>query len=1094
MSKQLLGLPALLLTLCVLTFTAFTASASAAPAPDTATGTVMDSYGDPLPGASVVVLGTTLGGSTDIDGNFSIAGVKQGATLRISFIGCKPVEVKWEGTPINVTLEDEGNSLDEVVVVGFGTQKKANLTGAVSTVTGKEISARPVNTVADALQGMAAGLDVLGAARGGQLGAARSMNIRGTGTIGSGSSVNPLVLIDGMEGDINQLNPADVENISILKDAAASSIYGSRAAGGVILITTRTGKEGKVSVNYSDSFRWSKAVGMPKMADSYTWASVMNQAANNNGQNWFSQDYLNKLKEVVADPSKATMFRNPANNHWEVWDVTDILPIANTDWLDEHFGTTPFSQEHNISLNGGTDKYNYYFSGNILSQDGTLRYGKDNLQRYTLNGKINVQIAKWLRFGYSSRWYRGHYNAPSFVNDAASNELYHNIARYWPIIPTHDPNGFPVVESFIDGMENGGRYKTAEDKLDHQFTFLITPLEGLSVNAEFNYRTVHYNESQVIQQAYGWDCDGVAYNNNPNGYPYGAGGTGSRITEYNRRANYFNPNVYATYNFNINQDNEFKVMAGFQSEWYNQKYFSGQRNGIINNLPYLSMTDGNTTTVRGGEDTWSTAGFFGRINYDYKGRYLVEGNIRYDGSSRFRADSRWTWSPSFSLGWNIAREAFWEDFMQTCNQLKLRYSWGKLGNQNTDNWYPTYVTMGYAGNSSGWLVNGGKNAIASMPGLVSSTLTWEKNRTWDIGLDWALFNNRLTGTIDYYNRKTIDMVGPGFVLPGVFGANAPNTNNLSMTSKGWELSISWRDRIQEFSYGVTFNLYDHTTTVDEYPTNDTYRLSTYYNGSRLGDIWGYTSVGIAKTNEEMNAHLDALDAAYAVKNGSAPANPRTGQNRLGTGWQAGDMMYADLNGDGIISNGASTLDDHGDISVIGNTTPRYNFGLNLEAQWKGFDLKVFFQGTMKRDYWASGPMLFGACQQGKWQAVVFEPHTDYFRPADTTDPLGPNVDSYLPRVNWGGPNNTTTQTHFLQNAAYCRLKNVTIGYTLPVELTRKAYVERARIFVSGENLANITNFTKMGDPELIEAYNKAYGFAKVYPISRVFSVGLNVTF
>lgn len=1092
MSKQISGLPAMLLALCVLTLTAF--SAAAAPAPEVATGTVTDQFGDPLAGASVIVVGTTSGTSTDIDGNFTLPNVEKGATIRISFIGCKTVEVKWEGSHLNVTLDEDSNSLDEVVVVGFGTQKKANLTGAVSTVSGKEISARPVNTVADALQGMAAGLDVLGAARGGQLGADRTMNIRGTGTIGSGSSVNPLVLIDGMEGDINQLNPADVENISILKDAAASSIYGSRAAGGVILITTRTGKEGKVSVNYSDSFRWSKAVGMPKMADSWTWAVVMNQAANNNGQNWFSDAYLDKLKEVVADPSKATMFRNPSNNHWEVWDETDILPIANTDWLAEHFGTTPFSQEHNISINGGTEKYNYYFSGNILSQEGNLRYGKDNLQRYTLNGKINVQIAPWLRFGYSSRWYRGHYNAPSFVNDAASNELYHNIARYWPIIPTYDPNGFPVVESFIDGMENGGRYKTAEDKLDHQFTFLLNPLEGLTVNAEFNYRSIHYNESQVVQQAYGWDCDGVAYERNPNGYPYGGGGVGSRVFEYNRRANYFNPNVYGTYQFLVNEDNEFKVMLGFQSEWYNQKYFSGMRNGIINRLPYLSMTDGNTTTVTGGEDTWSTAGFFGRVNYDYKGRYLVEGNLRYDGSSRFRADSRWTWSPSFSLGWNIAREAFWEDFQQTCNQLKLRYSWGKLGNQNTDNWYPTYVTMPYSGNASGWLVNGSKNAISGMPGLVSSSLTWEKNRTWDIGLDWALFNNRLTGTIDYYNRKTIDMVGPGVTLPGVFGANVPNTNNLSMTSKGWELSISWRDRIQDFNYGVTFNIYDHTTTVDEYPTNDTYDLSKYYSGRKLGEIWGYTSVGIARSDEEMNAHLQQLDANYTAANGKAPANALAGQNRLGTGWQAGDMMYADLNGDGVISTGAYTLKDHGDLSVIGNSTPRYNFGLNLEGQWKGFDLKVFFQGTMKRDYWASGPMMFGACQQGKWQAVVFEPHTDYFRPADTTDPLGPNVDSYLPRVNWGGPTNTTTQTAFLQNAAYCRLKNVTIGYTLPQNLTRKAYIERARVFVSGENLANITNFTKMGDPELIEAYNEAYGFAKVYPISRVFSVGLNVTF
>ncbi len=1092
--KRFKSLTVLLIVICFLTGWSLSASASPAPDSGAATGTVQDQSGEPLVGVSVIVLGTNTGAQTGLDGDFSINKVATGSTLRFSYIGCKPVEVKWEGTPLKITLEDDTKSLDEVVVVGFGTQKKANLTGAVSTISGKEISARPVNTVADALQGMAAGLDVLSSARGGQLGAARTMNIRGTGTIGSGSTVSPLVLIDGMEGDINQLNPDDVENISVLKDAAASSIYGSRAAGGVILITTRTGKEGKVTINYSDSFRWSHAVGMPKMADSWTWANVMNQAANNNGQNWFSQEYLDKLKEVVNDPSKSTMFRNPTNNHWEVWDKTDILPIGNTDWLNEHFGTTPFSQEHNLSLSGGTEKYNYYFSGNILSQDGNLRYGKDNLQRYTLNGKINVQVAKWLRVGYSVRWYRGQYDAPSFVNDASSNELYHNICRYWPIIPTHDPNGYPVVESFIDGMENGGRYKTDEDKLDHQFSFLITPLDGLTVNADFNYRSSHYNESQVIQQCYGWDYDGIAYENNPNGFPFGAGGTGSRITEYNLRSNYFNPNVYATYNFKVAEDNEFKVMAGFQSEWYNQKYFSAQRNGIIDRLPYLSDTDGSTTVVKGGEDTWSTAGFFGRINYNYKGRYLVEGNIRYDGSSRFRADSRWTWSPSFSLGWNIANESFWENLAQTCNQLKLRFSWGKLGNQNTDNWYPTYVTMGYKGNSSDWLVNGNKNAIATMPALVSSMLTWEKNRTWDIGLDWSLFNNRLTGTIDYYNRKTIDMVGPGYVLPGVFGAKVPNTNNLSMTSKGWELTISWRDRIQDFHYGVTFNLYDHITTVDEYPTNDTYKLDTYYSGGRLGDIWGYTSVGIAKTNDEMNAHLQSLDANYTKFNGKAPARPMTGQNNLGTGWQAGDMMYADINGDGVINQGAGTLNDHGDLSVIGNTTPRFNFGLNLEAQYKGFDLKIFFQGTLKRDYWAKDAMMFGACGIGKWQAVVFEPHTDYFRPADTTDPLGPNVDSYLPRVNWGGPKNTEIQTRYLQNAAYCRLKNITIGYTLPAKLTQKIYVERARIFVSGENLCNITNFTEMGDPELIEAYDKAYGFAKVYPISRVFSFGLNVTF
>lgn len=1071
------------------------APAAVQPATATCTGVVTDSEGEPLLGATVRVVGTTLGAATNIDGKFTIPNCPVGSTISISYVGCNPVSVKWTGTEINVIMT-ENNMLDEVVVVGFGTQKKVNLTGAVSTVSAKEIAARPVNTVADALQGMAAGLDVLGSSRGGQLGAARSMNIRGTGTIGSGSSVNPLVLIDGMEGDINQINPADVENISILKDAAASSIYGSRAAGGVILVTTKSGKEGKVTVNYSDNFRWSHVTRMPKMADSYTWASTMNQAAIANNQRWFSEEKLQAIKDAQSDPNMVKMFRNPTNNKWEVWDETPLLPLGNTDWLDEHFGKTAFAQEHNVSLTGGNDKYDFYFSGNLLDQEGILRWGDDSQQRYTINAKINVNLTKWLTFGYSARWYRGKYDAPSFVSQYASNELYHNIARYWPIVPTHDPNGYPVVESFIDGMQNGGRYKNWEDKFDQQFAFRFHPLEGLNINAEFNYRTQHTNTSQDIQQAYGWDCDGNPYKRNPNGYPYGAGGEGSKMYEYNYRSNYFNPNVYGDYSKTFAEDHNFKIMAGFQSEWYNYKDFSGSRNDIINGLPYLTMTNGKTITVAGGEATWSTVGWFGRLNYDYAGRYLVEGNIRYDGSSRFRSATRWTWSPSFSLGWNIAQENFWEDFVSTCNTLKLRYSWGKLGNQNTDSWYPTYSVMGYSPSSSGWLINGGnKGTIASMPGLISSTLTWEKNRTWDIGLDWGLFNNRLTGSFDYYNRKTVDMVGPGEVLPGVFGANVPNVNNLSMTSKGWELSISWRDRIGEFNYGITANLYDHTVTVDEYP-NENKALSQYYNGAKLGDIWGLTTIGIAKTDAEMQAHLDRLDAAYTAKYGHAPATPRSGQNQIGTGWKAGDIMYADLDGDGIISSGAWTADDHGDYSVIGNSTPRYSFGLNLEASWKGFDVKVFFQGTMKRDYWASGPMMFGTVggTGGKWQAVVYEPHLDYFRPEDTADPLGPNVDAYYPRVNWGGPNNTVTQTRYLQNAAYCRLKNVTVGYTLPQVLTRKAYIERARIFFSGENLATMTNFTKMGDPELIEAYNSGYGFAKVYPLSRVFSVGLNVTF
>ncbi|WP_290455324.1 SusC/RagA family TonB-linked outer membrane protein [Paramuribaculum intestinale] len=1093
MSRKLTGLPALLLALCMLMLTAPAASASAVPAPDTATGTVLDQTGEPLPGASVMVVGTTLGGSTDIDGNFSIAGVKQGATLRVSFVGCKPADVKWEGQHLNVTLQDDGQTLDEVVVVGFGQQKKVNLTGAVSTVTGKEIAARPVNSVADALQGMAAGLDVLGAGAGGQLNATRNMNIRGAGTIGSGSSVTPLVLIDGMEGDLNDLNPDDVETISILKDAAASSIYGSRAAGGVILVKTKSGKEGKITVNYSDSFRWSRINDYPDMAPSWTWANVFNQASIAAGGGELIPAYkIDQMKQAVTDPTIPQLMTNANGTDWSFWNFGDLTSVGNTNWIDEHFGKTPFSQEHNISVTGGNEKYDFYFSGNLLSREGILVHGDDNSQRYTVNAKINVHLTPWLTFGYSNRWVRRQYDAPS----ALTVSTWQNVMRYWPNIPTHDPNGNPTLFSYIDAFENGGRYTTYKDQTDQQFSFRINPIEGLNINGEFNYRNWSKHDKRYYLQTGYYGPQGNYIENNPNDWPAGSP-IGSRVYNYSQKGNYFNPNIYADYSHTFNKVHNFKIMAGFQSEWNHYEDFDAQNTGIMSGLPFLDTTSGDNKTLGGYSATWATAGWFGRLNYDLDGRYLVEGNIRYDGSSRFRAGKRWSWSPSFSLGWNIAREAFWENLTTVCNTLKLRYSWGKLGNQNTDNWYPTYPSMGYYPDSSGWLVGGKKPTYATAPGLISTSLTWEKNRTWDIGIDWGLFNNRLTGTADYYNRRTIDMVGPGEKLPGVLGASVPNVNNLSMTSKGWELTISWRDRIGDFSYGITANLYDHTTTIDEYPNENKALSTAYWPGKKLGEIWGFRTEGLAKTDEEMQQHFAKMEEAYKLAHdGQAPTynNP---QYILGTGWQAGDVMYKDIDGDGVISQGEFTADNSGDYVVIGNTTPRYCFGLNLDAQWKGFDVKVFFQGIGKRDYWVGNgnAMFFGASGISLWQALVFEPHLDYFRPADTTDPLGPNVNAYYPRVNQGGPNNTFSNDRYLQNAAYCRLKNVTIGYTLPQNLTRRFYVERLRVYVSGENLANITNFSKMGDPELIEAYNEyGAGFGKIYPLSRTFSCGLNVTF
>ena len=1024
------------------------------------TGVVKDGNGEPVIGASVFVKGTRNGAVTDLDGRFSLTGVKRGSALHISYVGYNDKDVVWDGSALNVILTDNERSLNEVVVVGFGTQKKANLTGAVATIDAKNLVSRPVNSAVDAMQGMIPGMNFSIGSGGGALNSNTRYNIRGTGTIGAGSSVAPLVLIDGMEGDLNAINPQDIDNISVLKDAASSSIYGSRAAGGVILVTTKSGKAGKTTVNYNNNFRFNSPENMPHQLDSYNWALYMNAASINAGSGtWFSDNKLADIKKAQSDPTMRTMFAN-AQGRWEIWDANDLLPIANHDWLRTCFGNG-FSQEHNVSVNGGTDRVHYYFSGNFLNRRGLLKYGTDKRNRYTITSKVDAQITNWAKLTYNMRFARTDYNQPTMLDDL----YYHNMCRYWPIIPVYDPNGHFVVTGSNPGdLVNGGDTREQTDVNSHQLSLQLTPLNGLVINAEFNYSITNYNQHVDWQTTYGYDVNKVPYVfNNPN----------NAVKEYARKTNYFNPNIYADYSFTLANDHHFKVMAGYQSEELHQRWIQGQQSGIIANLPTLHTTATNPS-VDGKYDEWATIGVFGRLNYDYQGRYLVEGNLRYDGTSRFLKDNRWVWSPSFSLGWNIARENFWKPIEQYINLLKFRFSWGKLGNQNTDSWYPFYSTVGYSNQAGTWLVGGKKQNISSMPALVSSTLTWEKNRTINYGVDWGAFNNRLTGSFELFSRKTYDMVGPAPELPAILGTDAPKVNNLDMTSRGFDLQISWRDRIKDFNYGVILTMTDGRVKIDKYP-NPSKTLSMYYKGAYLGDIWGYTTVGIAKTDEEMAEHLKKAD-----------------QSAIGSNWAAGDIMYADLDGDGKVNGGEGTADKSGDRRIIGNSTPRYNFGLNLTAAWKGFDLKVFFQGTLKRDYapGASDAVFWGACGIGKWQATGFKQHLDFFR-SDPNDPLGQNLDSYYPRANWNGGRNNQTQTKYLQNAAYCRLKNLTIGYTIPQNITRRFYVQNLRVFFSAENLFTITSFTKLGDPEIIDA--SGWGFSKAYPLTRNFAFGLSVT-
>lgn len=970
------------------------------------------------------------------------------------------------GSPLNLVLKSDTQTLDEVVVVGFGTQKKVNLTGSVSTVGAEELASRPVSNVSQALQGLVPGMnfDYGTKGNGGALNTEMNINIRGTGTIGEGSNAAPLILIDGMEGNMNMLNPNDIENISVLKDAAASSIYGSRAPYGVVLITTKKGKAGRVNINYNNSFRWSQAINMPDVADSYTYATYFNKMQLNDGATAVQfdderlqaiQDYLNGTITTTTKPNRQTP---------TIW---DWIGNTNTDWYDVVFGGSAFSQEHSLSANGGTEKVQYYFSANYMGQEGLVAIRRDKLKRYTVTAKINAELFPWLKMSYNTKYMRKDYTQPTALGE---NVLYHNMAKRWPMEPIFDPNGYPMSNTIYNPIMFGGDSSTQTDWLYQQFQAIAEPIKGWKIIGELNYKVIDDFGSTVNLKSPMHNVEGEVY--------YGDTWNTSKVTERSERTNYFNTNVYSEYFHSFNDAHNLKVMVGFQAELNKWRKLEASAMDLISeDIQDINAASGIQKINASAKNHWATAGFFGRINYDYKERYLFEMNMRYDGTSRFARDKRWNLFPSFSAGWNIAREAFMEDHLDIINTLKLRGSWGELGNQNTTSLYPYIQLMKFAAQDkdSNWLINNARPNTANAPDLISVLLGWERMRSWNIGIDLGMLNNRLTLSFDWFNRKTIDMVGPAPELPVILGTDVPKTNNTDMQSVGFELDLGWQDRIKDFSYGIHFLLSDDRQKILKYP-NPTGNLDSYNAGHYMGEIWGFETVGIAKTDEEMNEHL---------------ANNKPD---WGTKWGAGDIMYKDLDGDGRVTDGA-TLSEPGDKKIIGNSSPRFRFGLDLTASYKGFDIRAFFQGVMKRDAWLNDNMFWGATG-GIWGSSCFTSHLDYFRPEG--DVMGANLDAYFPRPlvdNYA--KNQKVQTRYLQNAAYMRLKNLQIGYTLPNSITKKAGMSNVRIFFSAENLFTLTGLPEGFDPETIHTgYGSGDGTwsSKTYPLSRTFSTGLSVNF
>lgn len=1035
-------------------------------------GVVKDNQGETVIGASVVVKGSTNGTITGLDGDFTLDNVKRGDVIQISYIGYVSQEVVWQGTPLNITLKEDSQTLEEVVVVGFGSQKKANLTGSVSQVKMDDVlGERPVTNVKNALQGSMPGLMVSGGASPGE---AKSFNIRGTVSI---NGMNPLVLIDNVEGDIDLLNPEDIESVTVLKDAASSAIYGARAAAGVILITTKKAKKGeKFNLNYNANFGFQTSINSPKQAslDEYLRAY---QAAGFSETYYAGNGSVSKWREYLAGYKE-----NPAA-YPTVGDGIYIGEDGAPYYLNDKdvykaFQETSFMQTHNLTANGGTEKLRYRLSAGLTKEDGPLIESKDTYMRKNISSFISADITDWLTQEADFRYTVADRSEPMGSGDGiyCMNHISFYPSGMMPgSVNTSVGKDLPLITP-ENQIRYNNPYLTDTDNTHIYLRTIMRPIKGLELVGEYTYDRKNWQKSYYAKK-WEYTTEQLGSNNSV---------TSDYLFKSEDHEDYNALNLYGTYNFSIKEDHMFKVMAGFNQERKQNSWISVQTHDMIApSAPSFTSATGKIIPQNSYSD-YAIRGAFYRINYNYKDRYLFEANGRYDGSSKFPKDDRFGFFPSFSVGWNIARESWMEKALDYVSDLKLRASWGQIGNQNIGN-YGYYSTMQPVGNSNYWLKDGEFITYISTPGLVSNSFTWETVETLDIGFDASMFNSRLQVTFDWYQRTTRDMLIAGIQLPAVVGTSAPMRNAADMRTRGWEIAVNWRDQIGDWKYNVGFNLYDYKSKITKYSNNEDKLLSqNYYEGKTLGEIWGYVSDGFYT--------IDDFDGpgTWQLKDGVASLdgyNPRPGDEKF--------VNLNDDRGTNEINSGLNTVDSPGDQKVIGNSTPRYNFGVNLGVSYKGFSLSAILQGTAKRDVWIGGMSLFPFGGSAKAYYPVFYNQTDYWEPMGSCDGqytendreywVAKNPDASLYRLYSNMQNHGSNQrasTKYLQNGAYMRLKNITLAYTFPKALISKVSLSALKVFVSAENLATISSLPKGYDPERL-----SWG----YPFYRTLSFGLNVT-
>ena len=1051
-------------------------------------GVVLDADGLPVIGAAVMLKGTSTGVITDIDGVYSvdIPSSITAPVLVVDCLGFESAEVAvGNKSKLDILMKTSSELLDDVVVVGYGSMKKRDLVGAVDKIDSEVFEERSNPSISRSLQGSVPNLNI--SMRDGKPSRSATIDIRGASSIGSGGGA--LVLIDGVEGNLETVNPQDIASVSVLKDASSAAIYGARGAFGVILVTTKSAKDGDISISYNGSVSvHSRTVWPELVTNGYEWTTGYINAWNGyyNG----SKELNKSINNIVPYSNEwyTELGRRNVDHSLERIRINDsgvYEYFGNTDWTKLFFKDHNYSQEHNVSVSGGNKISTYYVSGRLYDQDGVYKVGNERFRQYNVRAKGDIKVTDWLKISNNLYFVMVDYHQPMLYY---SQQLVPRMLEHagQPISVPKNPDGTWTYAAVLNGyaaFTEGTSYQQ-EDKftLTESFSAQADIIKDvLKLQGDLSYLYGRNSRDRVTNMYTSYTSPTSTTTVNET--------QGSTLQNVRYDTNYLSSNIFAEYSPKLGDNHTLKVLAGWNLETKSYRTLAIKRSGLnVPNKPSFNLMSGVTDNPESDGYDWSYVGFFGRVNYSFRSRYLLEMSARYDGSSKFPENSKWGFFPSASFAWRLSEEKWMDWSNHWLDNFKIRVSAGSMGNGNITTYqYIDYMDI----NTSSVVIGDNFQSYTTAPGAIPLSLTWETSTTYDIGADIEVLKNRLSTSFDFYRRNTTDMYTVGVSLPAVYGTSSPKGNNASLKTDGWELTVGWRDDLKlcgkDFSYNIKAMLWDNTTVITKYinPTGD---IGDYYEGMKIGDIWGYRVEGLFRDQDDIDSH--------AVQSFLQSSDKVT---------LPGQVKFADLNQDGKIDKGSETLDNHGDLDIIGNTSARYQFGVNLGFNWNGIGLSAFFQGVGKKDWYPRYDSGYFWGQYNRPFGYMLKAHAGdnvYREELDNWDTAyWPRYASYQTHEKSNNRVLTTPNDRYLQNVAYVRLKNLTIDYSFSQEMCAKMRIKGLKLFLSGENLwtwSPMFKYCDNYDPEVIKAgdadFRTSEGDGYSYPMLRTLTFGVNLKF